>query len=135
MPSGPTLPDLSGPFALSLDEVDDTETATRTISGEIRALTEPALRHALDAVLRAVTAQAAVTEAILETRAVYRCRPKIAPSDALQVLARDLWEAGFPVQFSPCWESIAENGLAVGVDGDEGGLTGFLRAHPSWRLA
>lgn len=135
MPSGPTLPGLPGPFAHALAEVDDTEAATRTISGEIRALVEPALQHALDAVLRAVTERAALTEAVLETRAVYHCRPKSAPPGALQVLARDLWEAGFPVRFAPCWGPVPEPGLALGVRGAEDELAGFLRAHPSWRLA
>lgn len=131
----PILPDLSGPFALALSESDDKEAASRTISGEIRALAEPALRHAVEAFLRAATARAALTEAVLETRVVYRCRPKPAPSGALQALARDLWEAGFPVGFAPCWEPLAEAGLALGVRGAEEELTVFLRDHPSWRPA
>lgn len=134
-PPGPTLPELTGPFSLSLAEEDDEATAIRKVYGEIRALTEPDLGRALDAVMRAVTARAAVTEAVLETSAVYRCRPGVAPAGALQALARDLWEAGFPVGFGVSWEPVPRPGVALGVRGAEDELGAFLRNHALWRLA
>lgn len=135
VPPEPALPDLRGPFLLSLAETDDQEAATRAIYGEIRALSDAALRCGLEAVLRAVTAHAALTEAVLETRAAYRSRPAAAPSGALQALARDLWEAGFPVGFGACWEDVPEPGVGLGARGAEEELAAFVRAHPSWRPA
>ena len=59
----------------SLVQTDNLESATREISCEIRALHPAELTGALDAVLRSVTAHAALSEAVLTTRAVRLAQP------------------------------------------------------------
>ncbi len=135
VPPGPMLLEVPGVARCSLAETDDPEAATRCIAGEIRALTLSELAMALEATLRTVTEVAALTEAMLEVEAARAFPPRVTSPRALEGLARDLWEAGFPVRFEPSWTPAPEAEVYLGIGGDGGALERFLRAHPSWSVA
>jgi hypothetical protein len=133
MPPAPTLPSLPGNTRCSLVETDDLAGGTRhAILGEILALSAAELGSALETVLRSLTITAALSDAVLETRAACTEAPVGTPSDALQALARDLWNAGFGVKFAPSWTPVPDGAVGLGVLGAERELEGFLRTHPSW---
>lgn len=135
MPRGPLLPVLPDDKArCSVVETEDPGEARREILGEIRGLTEADLGSALEVVLRSLTTAATVSEAVLHTRTTRVTQPKITPAAALQALALDLRDAGFPVRFGPTWTPVADGGLCLGVSGAEERLGSFLRTHPSWSL-
>jgi len=92
------------------------------------------LAAALDGLLRAVAAHAALTDAVLEVRAVRAVEPIVYPAPLVERLARDLWEAGFSVNFGPSWVPVHEDGLAVGSGGSEAEIEGYLRDHAAWRV-
>jgi hypothetical protein len=137
VPPHPTLPESpgAGTARISVAETQDPGSSGRRIVGEIRALTQQELGSALDDVLRRVTTVAALTEAVLEVEAVRWATPKVASARALQALARDLWEAGFPVRFGPSWTPAPGADVCVGLGGASRDLGDFLLAHPSWRIA
>jgi hypothetical protein len=138
VPPHPTLPEWpgAGTARISVAETQDPgSSGRRIISGEIRALTQQELGSALDAVLRSVTTVAALTEAVLEVEAVRWATPKVGSAHSLQALARDLWEAGFPVRFGPSWTPGPGADVCVGVGGANRDLGAFLSVHPSWRVA
>ena len=101
---------------------------------EVRALRVGGLAVALESLLRAVAAHAALTDAVLEVRAVRAVEPIVYPAPLVERLARDLWEAGLEVGFGPSWVPVPEGGLAVGSGGSEAEIEGFLREHPAWRV-
>jgi len=133
MPPAPTLPLLQENARCSVVETDDPSVVTRAIMGEILALSETHLGLALETVLRSLTIAAALSDAVLETRATRHRAPAPAPATTLQALARDLWNAGFRVAFAPSWTPVPVGAVGLGVRGAERELEGFLRAHPSWR--
>ena len=133
VPPGPLLPEFKSAARCSITETEDPETATRCLTGEIRALKPSELGSTLEAVLRAVTAVAALTEAMLEVGAVRTVLPEVPSARALEELACDLWSAGFAVKFGPSWASAPEADVYLG-SGD-GELQEFLRSHPSWSIA
>jgi hypothetical protein len=135
VPPKPTPLEESGAARYSLTQTGDPESATRSITGEIRALTPSDLALALETALRSVTEVAALTEAMLEVEAARAVRPRVASARALERLARDLWEAGFSVRFEPSWTPAPEADVYLGIGGDGGALESFLRAHPSWSVA
>ena len=136
MPPRPALPEYPrvGTARISVAETDDPGSTRRRVLGEIRALTLQELGSALDAALRGVSTAAALTEAVLEVEAVRWATPKAASQRALQELARDLWEAGFPVRFGPSWTPAPGADVCVGA-GANRDLEDYLSAHPSWRIA
>ena len=135
VPKGQTLPDLSGHARYSVVETDDGAENRREILGEILALSEGDLGFALETVLRSLTIAAALSDAVLETRAA-RVAPVLpAPATTLQALGLDLRDAGFRVRFAPTWTPVAEGEIGLGIRGAEWELPGFLEAHPSWRMA
>lgn len=134
VPGGPTLLGLTGPARCTLSEAEGPEPATRRLAGEVSALTQADLGAALEAVLRALTTAAVLTEAVLEVGAVRSVAPRVASREALEGLARDLWEAGFPVRFEPSWTPAPPAEAYLGVAGRDD-LRVFLRSHPSWSLA
>ena len=129
----PTLPALPETARCSVVETDDPETGKRGILGEILALSEQDLGSALQTLLRSLTISAALSEAVLETRATRVTPPASAPATTLQALALDLRDAGFEVRFGPSWTPVPEGALGLGVLGAERELESFLDAHPSWR--
>jgi len=132
VPTEPALAAPPGPARCSLVEFG--EAATRRLSGEVTALSRPELGAALEALVRGLTAFAALTEATLEVRVVRAVPPRVASPRALEGLARDLWEAGFSVRFEPSWTPAPPAEAYLGVGGGEE-LARFLRSHPWWRPA
>ena len=104
-------------------------------SCEVRALRAGALAAALDGLLRALTAHAALADAVLEARYVRLAEPVVHPAPLVEALARDLWSAGFRVSFGPSWTAAPAGGAAVGIGGLEGPFECFLREHPAWCVA
>jgi hypothetical protein len=134
MPFGPILGDPSpGARFYSLILADDPASATRRISCEIRALHDEQLTAALDSALRAVTAHAALTEAVLETRAVRLAGPSETPASLLKELAQHMSGAGLRATLGPCWTPAPGADVSVGTRGLEETFEAFLQAHPKWR--
>ena len=113
----------------------DPASATYRFSCEVRALRAAALAAALEGILRAVTARAALADAVLEARATRYAEPIVYPAPLVDRFARDLWEAGIRVSFGPSWVPNRDGGLAVGSGGSKGEIESFLRDHPAWRAA
>jgi hypothetical protein len=130
MPPEPILPELLLGSARCTIVAAGQDGVTRHLAGEIRAFTPSRLASALEAVLRSITTLAALTEAVLEVGAARSVQPAYPSPLALEVLARDLSGAGFPVHFGPSW-ALAPAGADVCV-GTGGEVHEFLRAHPAW---
>ena len=135
VPEAPTPPVLPERARCSVVETYDIAENRREILGEILALSEGDLGSALETILRSLTIAAALSDAILETRAACVAPVRPAPAETLQALALDVREAGFPVRFAPTWMPLAEGEIGLGVSGKEQELRGFLEGHPSYRLA
>lgn len=135
MPPVPTLPMLPEGVRSSVVETDDPGEGRREILGEILALSERDVGSALEAALRSMTITAALSDALLETRAARVTPPGSAPAGTLQALALDLWNAGFRVRFAPSWTPVPDGRIGLGVRGAEEELRRFLEAHPSWEMA
>ena len=135
VPLGPTLPDPPERARCSVVESDDVAEVRREILGEVLALSERDLGCALETILRSLTIAAALSDAVLETRAARVASVRPSPAAALQALALDVREAGFPVRFAPTWTPVAEGEIGLGIAGAEQELLGILKAHPSWRVA
>jgi hypothetical protein len=133
LPQAPTLPTLLEAARCSIVETDDPETGRRCILGEILALSELDLGSAMENVLRSLTTSAALSEAVLETRATRVTPPASAPATTLQALALDLRDAGFEVTFAPSWTPVPEGAVGLGMLGAEQELHSFIEAHMSWR--
>jgi len=134
VPRAPTLAALPDTARLSVVETEDPAENRREILGEILALSERDLGSALESVLRSLTITAALSDAVLETRAARVRPPRPATAPVLQALALDLRDAGFRVRFGPSWTPVVEGAVGLGVLGVEQELESFLRAHPSWRV-
>lgn len=134
-PPLPTLPALPESVRCSVVETGDPGEGRREILGEILALSERDLGSAIETLLRSLTITAALSDALLETRAARLLPPGSAPAALLQALALDLWNAGFPVRFAPSWTPVPEGRIGLGVSGAEAELRRFLEAHPSWDIA
>ena len=117
----------------SLVQTDDAAAATRRISCEIRAFYAEELTCALDRTLRSVINYAALTEALLETRAVRLVPPALTPATLLERLAQQLQSTKLPVSFGPSWTPVSDADASVGTGGYEETLENFLLAHPAWR--
>jgi hypothetical protein len=123
-----------GPAMFTLSESEGPDAATRHLRGEVRALSQRELGAGLEALLRALTTFATLTEATLEVGAVRNLPPRVSSRRVLEALARDLWEAGFPVRFAPSWTPAPEADAYLGVGGDDG-LAEFVFSHASWSAA
>ena len=134
VPAGPTLFAVPETARLSVVETDDPAQNRREVFGEILALSEGDLGSALEVVLRSLTITAALSDAVLESRAARVRPPRPAPAAILQSLALDLRDAGFRVRFGPSWTPVEEAAVGLGVLGAERELVSFLRTHPSWRV-
>jgi hypothetical protein len=135
VPPAPTLPVLPESVRCSVVETDDPGEGRREILGEILALSENDLGSALETVLRSLTIAAALSDALLETRAARVVTPRSAPATTLQTLALDLWNGGFPVRFALSWTPVPAGRIGLGVRGAEEELRRFLEVHPSWEMA
>ncbi len=117
----------------SLARTRDAASGNTEISCEIRALHIEQLTVALEAVLRSVAAHAALTEAVLETRAVRLADPSAAPSPLVETLARQLSDAGLRPSFGPSWTPAPGADLSIGTRGLEDAFETFIAANPAWR--
>ncbi len=99
----------------------------------MRALHIEQLTCALDAVLRSVAAHAALTEAVLETRAIRLAYPWAAPSPLVKTLARQLSDAGLRPSFGSSWVPAPGADLSVGIRGLEDAFETFVATSPTWR--
>ncbi len=135
MPTVPVLPGDRLPEAklCSLVQTDDATSATRRISCEIRAFYAEELTGALNRTLRSVTNYAALTDAVLDTRAVHLVPPAVTPAALVERLARQLHSTKLPVSFGPSWTPISGADASVGTWGYEETMENFLLAHPVWR--
>ncbi|CAN5698529.1 hypothetical protein BH24ACT22_BH24ACT22_10150 [soil metagenome] len=109
-----------------------TDETSRLVTGELLALSEQDLTATLDLLLRTLTSEATLTDAVLETSAVRITSPHAAQSSLVCEMARELWDAGFRVTFGPSWEPVTDADLALGVAGDNDALKGFVRNCESW---
>lgn len=134
VPETPLLPALPDSVRCSVVETGDREECRCEVLGEILALSETDLGLALETVLRSLTITAALSDAVLETRAARVVPVRRAPASALQTLALDLRDAGFGVRFGPTWTPVAEDAIGLGVRGAEKELATFMEAHPSWSM-
>jgi hypothetical protein len=131
--SGPLLGDPSpGARFYSLVRTDDPVLATSQISCEIRALHNAHLTAALDAALRAVTAHAALTEAMLEMCIFRLASPSETPASLVQELAQRISGAGLRVTFGPSWTPTPDADASIGTRGLEDTFETFLQAPPKW---
>lgn len=119
----------------TLRETGDLERVTRNVSGEILAMTEEDLGFALDAVLRAVGDVAALSEAVMETRAVRLASPREVPAWLVKRLGRDLSKAGFEVDSVPVWTAANGVDVCVGADGIREDLEYCLTHGSAWRVS
>ena len=117
----------------SLARACDAASGNKEISCEIRALHVEQLTGALDAVLRSVAAHAALTEALLETRAVRLADPSTAPSPLVETLARQLSDVGLRPSFGTSWVPAPGADLSVGTRGLEETIETFVAASTVWR--
>ncbi|HET7477989.1 MAG TPA: hypothetical protein VFJ72_00595 [Rubrobacteraceae bacterium] len=125
---------LLGAAARNAAWTEDPEGAARTLRAEIIALTGPALGAALEDALRRIAAHAALTDAVLQVRAVHGLPPRIVPGETLAALARDLYGAGFRVCFAPMMAPAPGDGVPLGMRGAERELREFVESHPEWEL-
>ena len=133
IPAGSTLGEpTSGARFYSHVQNDYLESATREISCEIRALCPEELTGALDAVLRSVTAHAALSEAVLETRTVRLANPSEADPRLAEALAWQLSDFGLCVGSGPSWVPAPDADISVGTRGFGEVLERFLRSHHDW---
>lgn len=123
----------SGARFYSLARASDAGSGNKEISCEIRALYVEQLTGALDTVLRSVAAHAALTEAVLETRAVRVADPSEAPSPLVETLAQQLSDAGMHPSFGSSWTPVSGADLSVGTRGLEDAFETFMNANPVWR--
>ena len=130
----PALPALPDTVRCSVVETGDTEEGRREILGEILALSEADLGFALETVLRSLTITAALSDAVLQSRAARLTPARQAPAASLQALALDIRDAGYRVRFAPTWTPVPEGAIGLGIGGAEQELEGFLKAHPSWKM-
>lgn len=130
----PALPALPDSVRCSVVETGDTEEGRREILGEILALSEAHLGFALETVLRSLTITAALSDAVLRSRAARLAPVGRAPAASLQALALDIRDAGYHVRFAPTWTPVPEGGIGLGICGAEQELESFLKAHPSWKM-
>ena len=135
VPKSPTLPATPQRARCSVVETDDVAEGRREILGEILALSEVDLGRALGDLLRSMSIAAALSEAVLQTRAARVTPVRAAPAEVLQALALDLRDAGFGVRFAPTWTPLARGEIGLGTLGAERELESFLEAHPSWIIA
>jgi hypothetical protein len=118
----------------SLVQAEDTVSAVRRVSCEVRAFYAKQLTSALDVLLRSVTTHAAQSEAVLEARTVRLADPAVTSATLVEALARQLWDAGFPVSFGPSWKPALDADVSIGTRGLEEDFEAFLLTRPAWKL-
>ena len=126
------LPDFPENAKPLLTESPGTDGVSRLLTGELRALRDRDLASALDLLLRAITAKATLTDAVLETRVLRMVDPSPANDSLVCGMARELWSAGFRVTFGPSWEPVADADLVLGTGGPGSALERFICKGNLW---
>lgn len=119
----------------SLQESSGSDGTSRLVSGRLHAFRERILARVLDLVLRSLTSQAALTEAVLETRVVRLATPQAPQASLVEKMAHELWCSGQRVTFGPSWEPICDVDLPLGAAGFEDELVDLLRCSGGWEIA
>lgn len=137
MPERGAFPTVSGDeYRRVITETDAPELASRELSGEILAFDARIIAGALEETLRAVMRAAALSDAVLQMRAVREGQPVVSDLRAVEGLARDLLHAGYRVRFGRSWTGGPSPDAAVCLGtGGEPGLETFLAEHPAWMVA
>ncbi|QIN78893.1 hypothetical protein GBA65_10585 [Rubrobacter marinus] len=128
----PSLPDC-GPRARRYGLREDGGGGTYELACEVRALRGAELAEAVDELLRAVSAHAALVGAVLETRVVRLGEPLVPDPLVLGRLARYLRSSGLGVSFGPSWTPAPQAEAWVGAGGRRREIEHLLREHPSWQ--
>lgn len=100
---------------------------------EMRAVSEAVLAAAVDDLLRALSAHAALAGAVLETRVVRLCEPLVPDALLVGGIARALRSAGLGVSFGPSWTPASGASVCVGASGREREIERFFREHCGWQ--
>ena len=129
----PTLPDPNAARYHALRE--DRDGGAYGLFCEVRALRRGDMAVAVDKLLRAISAHAALAGAVLESRVVRLGEPVVPDALLMGRLARDLRSAGLGVSFGPSWEPAPEAAIRVGASGREREIRRFFRESPAWQLA
>ncbi|MGB3635826.1 MAG: hypothetical protein WA982_17450 [Rubrobacteraceae bacterium] len=132
VPKDNLLPKFSESVRTRITDSPGTDETSRSIAGELIALSEQELKAALDLLLRTLTSAAALTDAVLETSAVRLTSPRSTQSSLVCEMARELWDAGFRVTFGHSWEPVTDADLALGAAGDNDALKEFVLNSESW---
>lgn len=131
----PARIDLLGSATRKLADSEDRANATRTLRAEITGFSRADIGAALEDALRSIAAYAALTEAVLQTCAIFGPPPRVVPAELLGSLARDLYGAGFTVRFASSLTPASDVCVPLGTRGAEKELRAFVDAHPEWELA
>lgn len=137
MPERGGFPALSSTeYRRSVTETDAPDAASRKIHGEVLAFDAGTLARLLEETLRGVMRDAALSEAVLEIRAVRTARPFVSAPRAVEGVARELWSAGYRVRFGRSWSCGVPPDAAVCVGtGGDGRIEDLLRERPAYTLA
>ena len=130
--SPPTLPG-PPPAALYYAIREEGDGGTWRLSLEIRATRAAGLAAAVDGLLRAASAHAALSGAVLETRVVRLCEPVVPHALLVGRLARALGSSGVGVSFGPSRGPAPGAEVCVGVRGREIEIKRFLLESPAWQ--
>lgn len=134
MPRDGLLPVFPETVEASLADTIAANKTTRIVTGELRALHGQDLTAALERFLRAITTGAALTDAVLETRAFRMGNPRAADASLVCATARRLWKEGFQVTFGPAWKPVPAADLALGIGGPGGDLESFICKTNLWEV-
>lgn len=111
----------------------DGDREAHRLSCEIRAVRGADLAAAVDDLLRALSAHAALAGAVLQTRVVRLCEPLVPDVLLVGRTARDLRSAGIRVSFAPSWTPASGASVCVGASGREREIERIFREHPAWQ--
>lgn len=129
----PTLPD-PGPGARYHALRHEADGEERGISCELRATRTADLAVAVDGLLRALSAYAALAGTVFEARAVRLSEPLVPDALLVGRLARHLSSCGLEVSFGRSPAPVPDGAaVCVGASGRERQVLRFLREHPAWQ--
>lgn len=109
------------------------ESGELVIEGEVMAFDRGRMGRAVEAVMRWMSEEAAILDAVLEMRALRVAEPKSADEEAVSKLRRELSGAGFPVCTDLLWQPSPGGDVWLGADGKHAdALRDFIEAHSEW---
>lgn len=126
-PERPAVPVLTPDVRSTLAEVG--VPGGLLVRGDLRAMTEASLGMALDAALGAVSTASALSEAVLETRAVRFASPNVPPAELIEELALLLWDKGIETSFGRSWSPVPAGCVGVGAGGEAQEIREIIERH------